>query len=46
LDATEGGQDAGFARARAGFELLLGSNDKREGIAAFREKRRPTFNGD
>lgn len=46
LDATESAHDAGMAQARANFERLLGSNDKKEGIAAFREKRRPNFSGD
>jgi enoyl-CoA hydratase len=34
-----------FAAERASFEALLDSADKREGIAAFRAKRRPEFSG-
>ncbi|WP_431301125.1 enoyl-CoA hydratase-related protein [Tabrizicola sp. BL-A-41-H6] len=34
-----------FATERAGFEALLDTTDKAEGIAAFRAKRRPGFSG-
>jgi enoyl-CoA hydratase len=34
-----------FAEERAGFESLLDSADKAEGIAAFRAKRKPNFTG-
>jgi enoyl-CoA hydratase len=34
-----------FETERAGFEALLDSTDKAEGIAAFHEKRRPWFTG-
>ena len=35
-----------FASERAGFEALLDTADKREGIAAFRAKRKPEFLGE
>ncbi len=35
-----------FATERASFEALLDSADKREGIAAFRAKRKPEFRGE
>lgn len=34
-----------LAGERAGFEALLGTDDKAEGIRAFREKRKPQFRG-
>ncbi len=34
-----------FSLERAGFESLMDSNDKAEGIAAFRDKRKPQFKG-
>ncbi len=37
--------DLAFATERAGFEALLDTADKAEGIAAFRAKRRPGFSG-
>ena len=42
------GDEAGraFALERAGFEALMDSADKAEGIAAFRAKRKPQFRGD
>lgn len=43
IAAAEGGLD--FAGERAGFEALLDSADKAEGIRAFREKRRPEWQG-
>lgn len=42
----EGDESAlAFATERAGFEALLDTADKREGIAAFRAKRKPEFTG-
>lgn len=35
-----------FSRERAGFEALLDSADKIEGIRAFRDKRKPEFRGE
>ena len=35
----------GLALERRGFARLCGSADKREGVAAFREKRKPRFVG-
>jgi enoyl-CoA hydratase len=43
LTADEGRLD--FAGERAAFEALLDTADKAEGIRAFREKRRPEFQG-
>ncbi len=42
------GDEAGraFALERAGFEALMDSADKAEGIAAFRAKRKPQFRGE
>ncbi len=34
-----------FGLERAGFESLMDTNDKAEGIAAFRDKRKPQFKG-
>jgi len=45
LDATEHRLKDGLERERRAFERLLSSQDKAEGIAAFREKRRPDFTG-
>lgn len=45
VDAAEGPTADGLARERARFEALMDSDDKREGVAAFREKRTPVFQG-
>jgi enoyl-CoA hydratase len=43
---VEGAEAAlAFATERAGFEALLDSADKTEGIRAFRDKRKPDFRG-
>jgi enoyl-CoA hydratase len=43
---VEGAETAlALATERAGFEALLDSEDKAEGIRAFREKRRPVYQG-
>ncbi|GAB1365009.1 2,3-dehydroadipyl-CoA hydratase [Rhodobacter sp.] len=43
---VEGAEDAlALDTERAGFEALLDSADKAEGIRAFREKRRPVYQG-
>ena len=45
--ALVAGDEAGraFTTERAGFEALMDSADKAEGIAAFRDKRKPQFRG-
>ena len=43
--ASESAHTEDLANERASFEALLDSADKREGIAAFREKRKPIFQG-
>ncbi|GGX68647.1 enoyl-CoA hydratase/isomerase family protein [Saccharospirillum salsuginis] len=45
LKATEDRLNDGLDWERRAFERLLSSQDKIEGITAFREKRRPTFTG-
>src|SRR5207249_4359127 len=37
--------EAGLAYERALFYLLFGTKDQKEGMAAFREKRKPAFKG-
>lgn len=44
-DGLAGGLEAGLARERELVEELFRSEDGREGIAAFAEKRTPTFSG-
>ena len=45
--ALVAGDEAGLdlMGERAGFETLLGTADKTEGIRAFRDKRKPVFQG-
>lgn len=43
--AEELGLEDGLAFERRAFYLLFGSDDQREGMAAFLEKRTPTWNG-
>lgn len=45
LKSFEMGLDAGLAFERRNFSLLAASEDRREGIAAFFEKRSPVFHG-
>lgn len=45
LKSFEMGLDAGLAFERRNFALLAASDDRREGIAAFLEKRAPVFSG-
>ena len=45
LVAAEHSVVRGLAQERRSFELLLSTNDKREGISAFLEKRKPVFTG-
>ncbi|MFO1089264.1 MAG: enoyl-CoA hydratase-related protein [Hyphomicrobiales bacterium] len=43
IDASLG---AGLALERKAFQLTFATNDKKEGMTAFLEKRKPTFRGD
>ncbi len=44
-DAFELPLHSGLMRERTAFRALLETADGREGVAAFREKRRPTWTG-
>jgi enoyl-CoA hydratase/3-hydroxyacyl-CoA dehydrogenase len=44
-EGGEVGLDAGLAMESQGFGLLMGTEDVREGTAAFREDRDPEFEG-
>lgn len=45
LQAFETPLEAGIAFERRSFQTLFGTDDKREGVRAFLEKRRPEFQG-
>jgi len=45
LRAEETSLEQGLAAERQGFYLLFGTEDAREGIRAFLEKRRPSWKG-
>ena len=44
-NGAETGLDAGLAMERANFAICVGTDDQREGVAAFLAKRAPNFQG-
>jgi enoyl-CoA hydratase len=39
------GESIGAEEARRNFTILAGTDDRNEGVRAFREKRKPTWTG-
>ena len=45
LAGADGAPDAGLALERKAFEVVFDTQDQKEGMKAFIEKRKPTFKG-